>query len=138
MRFSLRWLFGVVFYAAFGCALLTYGSDPLIAVCRLGFAVLSLIALLGAIFTRQQRRAFWVGYAVVAWSFVLTDTMPDNAFTPPTAIRTVLFQLSTGHTEHTGLFFYHLRGPAAEPFVAIGCSVAGGILAGRFRSRYAE
>jgi hypothetical protein len=47
IRFSLRWLFGLVFYAAAGCALLAYGNDLLNGGCHLAFAVLSVVAILG-------------------------------------------------------------------------------------------
>ncbi len=134
MRFSLRWLFGVVLYAAFGCALLASDNDFLHAACVLTFAILSIVAILGAVFARPDRRAFWLGCAIVAWSFTVTDSMSDNFHTPPAAIRAVLFRLSFWREDA----LLKLREPAAEVFVAIGCSIAGGLLAQRFRSRSVE
>lgn len=134
MRFSLRWLFGLVLYAAFGCALLASDNDFLHAACVLTFAVLSIVAILGAIFSRPERRAFWLGCAIVAWSFTLTDSMPANFYTPPAAIRAVLMRLSVWREDA----LFKLRDPAAEVFVAIGCSIAGGLLAQRFSSRATE
>lgn len=138
MRFSLRWLFGIVFYAAFGCALLVYGNDSLNAACSLAFSSLSVVSLMGAVFMRQERRVFWAGCAIVAWSFMLTDALPSNPYTPPTAIRSVLWALgrllppTTDDASTSTIFttiYDNLDGTGAQVFVAIGLSVLGGPLA---------
>lgn len=134
MRFSLRWLFGVVSYAAAGCALLVSSYGSLGGLCNVAFAALCLVALLGSIYTRHERRAFWVGCAIVGWSFMLIGS-PNNHRTPHGAIAAVLFQLSSGH--ETGPLG-NLRSQEMQAFAAIGCSFVGGLLARRFRSTSAE
>lgn len=135
MRFSLRWLFGLVLYVAAGCALLASDYGSLGTLCHVAFAALALIALLGSIYTRHERRAFWVGCAIVAWSFMLTGSLPNNPHTPHGAIVALLFRLSWGHASGP---LANLRGQEAPSFVAIGCSIAGGLLARRLSTRSAE
>lgn len=142
MRFSLKWLFGVVFYVAAGCALVASTSDLFLDLFNAAFAALCLLSLLGAIFSRSERRAFWGGCAIVAWLFTLSDVLPDGhnglpalVHAPKAAVSETLFDLSYYFDDDP---LGNLRSTGGEAFVGIGASVVGGVLARWFRSRSAQ
>lgn len=139
MRFSLKWLFGIMFYVAAGCALVSSTSDLVLDLFSVAFAALCLISLLGAIFSRSERRAFWGGCAIVAWIFTLSDLLPNNrnglpvvAHAPQVAVSRMLVDLSFWFE---GDPLVNLRTTGADAFVAIGSSIVGGVLARWFWSR---
>jgi hypothetical protein len=69
-RFSLLALFGFVTFAAVGCAALTSGSEGwCVCIVTSVFAFLGFAALV-AIYGQLNRRAFWVGFAVIGWLYM--------------------------------------------------------------------
>lgn len=70
LRFSLRWLFGIVSFVALGCGLLIYATSLL---SRLTFTLLLvglMAAVLAAVFRAGERRAFWVGFAGFGFAYI--------------------------------------------------------------------
>lgn len=70
LRFSLRWLFGVVSFTAVGCALLVYATpawSQLTFTCSLAVLIAAAVA---AIVRRDARRAFWAGFAGVGLAYL--------------------------------------------------------------------
>ena len=70
LRFSLRWLFGVVSCAAVGCASLAYATpfgSKLVLTCTLAVLVAAGVA---ALVHRGPRRAFWAGFAIVGVAYL--------------------------------------------------------------------
>lgn len=134
MRFSLRWLFGLVFYAAAGCALLVCEYASLDPFCVVVFAALCLIALIGSIYSRGEQRAFWGGFAIVALSFMLSGMLPRNDQTPHGAVGGLLRHVCRKYETGPGPIS-NLDSVGVQTFVAIGCSIAGGLLACKFRSQ---
>ncbi|HVX14951.1 MAG TPA: hypothetical protein VHC22_27420 [Pirellulales bacterium] len=69
-RFSLRGLFGVVSFLAVSCGLIIYAT-PLLAIATFSaMLVVMLTAILGAIYNRGDRRAFWTGFALFGFAYV--------------------------------------------------------------------
>lgn len=70
-RFSLKWMLAGVAAVALGTVALLYAS-PLTYAITLGFALLLLLsAPLGVIYRTGARRAFWVGFTVFGWCYLL-------------------------------------------------------------------
>ncbi|HVX14106.1 MAG TPA: hypothetical protein VHC22_23170 [Pirellulales bacterium] len=74
MRFSLRWLFGVISFAAVACAGLVFPASLRISI---GLAVHSflLVSVLGALFAPRERRAFWGGCAIMGWFYLASEQL---------------------------------------------------------------
>lgn len=69
-RFSLRWLFGVVSFAAVGCALLVYATpfwSKLTFTCTLAALAAAAVA---AFMRHDARRAFWAGFVLVGVAYL--------------------------------------------------------------------
>ena len=129
MQFSLRWLFGIVVYAAAGCALAaSSGNSILLASYNVAFSALCLVALLGSVFTRRERRVFWGGCAIVAWSFMLSGFLPRNPNSLRSAVRS-MHSVLTSEAAHAPDPLFYLREAGEEAFVAIGSAIGGGLLA---------
>jgi hypothetical protein len=70
IRFSLRWLFGVVSFLAIGCGLLIYAS-PFLSKLTATLAVISLLtAVPAASYHTGDRRAFWAGFALFGFAYL--------------------------------------------------------------------
>lgn len=70
LRFSLRWLFGVVSFVGAGCALLVYATpfwSKLIFTCTLAALVAAGVT---AFVRKEARRAFWAGFAGVGLAYL--------------------------------------------------------------------
>jgi hypothetical protein len=70
-RFTIRQLLAATALVAFGCLALLKSSSFL-AAAMLGAVALALIAaVLLAIYRVGDRRAFWLGFAIFGWSYLL-------------------------------------------------------------------
>lgn len=83
LRFSLRWMLGVVSLAAIGCGLLVYAT-PFLSKLTFTAAIFSVIgAIPAAAFQGGQRRAFWGGFAVLGlaylWAICGSWQTPDGS-----------------------------------------------------------
>jgi hypothetical protein len=75
-QFSIKALLGLTVFVALGCAALLNASEWWAsAACTVTLAVL-LIAVLASIFRWGPRRAFWLGFAIVGWAYVLLTFWP--------------------------------------------------------------
>jgi hypothetical protein len=70
-RFSLLALFGCVTVAAIACAALINPTKAWCSGVITSVFVLLFFAVLSVIYGSEQRRAFWVGFAVVGWGYIL-------------------------------------------------------------------
>ncbi len=76
MRFSLLMLLGIVALAAVNIAALRTGDWFW---CRLLFTLtltVHLAAILGAVYRRGSVRAFWIGFALFGWTYLLLANVP--------------------------------------------------------------
>ena len=75
-QFSLSVFLGVVALCAVGLSCLMFASTP--GVSALPSAVLGLLtlALLGVIYRRGERRAFWTGFAIFGWTYMTLSSGP--------------------------------------------------------------
>ncbi len=69
LRFSLRWLLGFVTFVAVAIVCLRYASFLISGCLAAAWLVFLMVAILGALYRRERRRAFWVGCCVFGWSF---------------------------------------------------------------------
>lgn len=151
MRFSLRWLFGLVAFAAVACLALIYTTDPLSYLLSAALFAYLMTAVLGTIFSNRARRPFWAGCAIVGWSYIATAYLPPRVQMPwfatsaildrlhPKIARRVEFDPPVGMPSYPGAAYY-TESPRGEPFhaagqalAAFGWSIAGGLVAARFR-----
>ena len=70
-QFSLVGMMGLVLAAAIGCGALRYASEFWASTLLTLTAGSLLVAILGALFRRGQSRAFWVGFTVFGWSYLI-------------------------------------------------------------------
>ena len=86
IRFSLRWMFAAVAFAAVVTAALTDGSSRWAALAALTSIFWMLASVLGVIYRREASRSFWVGFAVFGWAYLilsqettgLSEAMPTH------------------------------------------------------------
>ncbi len=149
MRFSLRWLFGLVAFVAVGCLSLIYASEPismLLGAVLFGFLT---TAVLGAIFEGRSRRRFWAGCAIAGFIYIATAYLPQypgNIRLPRSTTGEILDWLHQKIVRQVqveasarGRLIRAIDLPQNGPFHAAGQSlavfvwaIAGGIVAGRF------
>lgn len=105
LRFSLRWLFGVVSCAAVGCALLAYATpfgSKLVLTCTLAALVAAGVA---ALVHRGARRAFWAGFAMVGvaylWLVCGSWQTPHGHALRDWLLTTAVLDLCHGKMPHT-------------------------------------
>jgi hypothetical protein len=72
-RFSLLTLFGFVAVVAIACAALARPSQLWLIVVSSSTLACLFYAILAAAYGRNARRAFWLGFAVVAWGYVALE-----------------------------------------------------------------
>lgn len=156
MRFSLKWLFGMVAFAAVACLTLVYATEALN--CLLGWALYAFLVatVLGTIFSNRIRRPFWAGCAIVGWFYAATAYLPPRFQTPwlatnaaldrlhPIIARTEKIDPPNGRPTYGGTFYF-VQFPQREPFNSAGqalatfvWSIAGGMIAGYFYSKSAR
>jgi hypothetical protein len=78
VRFSLRWLLGIVAFVAVACLSLIYASETISKALGAVLFVFLMIATLGAIFSGPHRRRFWAGCAMVGSIYIATAYLPPN------------------------------------------------------------
>ena len=89
-RFTIRSLLGVVLFVAIAVASLR-AADEVWDVCLLGLTLLCLLtAILLAVHRTDRRRAFWLGFALFGWSYLLASLIPPVASRLPTTRGLVL------------------------------------------------
>lgn len=154
MRFSLRWLFGFVLFAAIGCASLVYASSLYSEVLGAVLGCFLACAIIGSIYGRGAGRAFYGGCAIAGCSYILCLYLPPSIPLPNNLADTAinrLFKVVNRElpaerqngvwpegTYHTGGGHYVGR-PMWEPFAAsarvlatFGATVLGGLAARLF------
>lgn len=166
MRFSLRWLFAAMAFAALGCSSLVYASDAMSAgVSGLLWLLLGL-STLGAIFGRRSGRAFYGGFAIIGLAYIASDYLPTAQVSRPSQVVAVAIRRLYSVMKHDAAFdrnswssdkslqmergvwrsgnFYVTR-PRKTPFYVAGhalaallLAAAGGVAASRFASQYAR
>jgi hypothetical protein len=75
-RFSLLGLAGMVAIVAAACGALVYATSWLAVAIWCGVDLLLMVAALGAIVRSQPQRAWWIGFALFGWLFVVTIDGP--------------------------------------------------------------
>jgi hypothetical protein len=80
MRFSLRWLFVAILFAALGVTALLNSNLLFAGVLRAGLILCLAFAILGAINSIGRARAFWCGVAIVGWIYLGTTVLNHRWF----------------------------------------------------------
>jgi hypothetical protein len=71
LRFSLGWLLGVVAAVAFACAAIRAESDLWASLAFTLCLGVLLVSIVGVLFSAAEPRAFWTGFAVFGWGYLL-------------------------------------------------------------------
>jgi hypothetical protein len=82
VRFSLRWLFGLVAFAAIACLSLIYASPILSKILYAAVLAFLAMSLLGAIYSGRARRPFWGGCAILGCLYVASSYLPLKSTNP--------------------------------------------------------
>ncbi|HVX12454.1 MAG TPA: hypothetical protein VHC22_14835 [Pirellulales bacterium] len=159
MRFSLRWLFALVTFAAAACLSLIYATGitgKLLCVALFAFLMAS---VLGTIYATPNRRKVWAGCALLGWSYLATGYLPAIANAPrpwfvtkavldelyPRIVRRETVDLPPEapmmvYPDGTAVRTYNVDHPHPHEFQTAGQMIAafiwsfvGGFLGGRFR-----
>jgi hypothetical protein len=102
-RFSIRFLLIVVATCGFYFAALAAATERWIAVCQsVRFFALAL-AIAGSLLVRGPERAFWIGFAIFGWLYVLFQTQVFlNFFKPVTPAGNLPNEIAVAvHSVHT-------------------------------------
>lgn len=82
-QFSIKALLGLAAFVAAACAALLNASEWWAsATCTITLVVL-LVAVLRSVFRRGPSRAFWLGFAIFGWAYVLLTFWPQSDPTSP-------------------------------------------------------
>jgi hypothetical protein len=153
MRFSLRWLFGLVAFVAVACLSLIYATAAISNILSVVFFAFLMASVLGAIHASRQRRRFWFGCALVGLCYVASGYLLPRLFPMPwfatnaaldylhpKIVRKVASATLDAPVFGTRPATFYLESPLAKDFRTAGqvlaafiWSVAGGIIAGWFR-----
>jgi hypothetical protein len=142
MRFSLRWLFGLVLFAAVGSASLVYASRPLSDALAAALGLFLVCVVIGAAYARTGRRAFCGGCAIAGWAYLVCLWLPRNHIDQSSPLPTdaagraiggiydlVSRELRAEPINGTAEGAYYIKGlpyirrPLWEPFVKAGHSL---------------
>ena len=77
-RFSLRRLLAFVAFVAVGIVSLRNASYLVSGFLSIAWLVFLMVTVLGAVYRKEQRRAFWIGCCVFGWSFAVSDHLPGT------------------------------------------------------------
>lgn len=96
MRFSLRWLFGLVLLAAVASGSLVYASWPISDAlgAALGFFLIGV--LIGAVYGRADRAAFCGGCAIAGWAYLVCLWLPKGPIDPSSPFPTLAANRAIG------------------------------------------
>ena len=139
-RFSLRWLFGVVSFAAVSCGLLIYARPILVSVTLSTVLVVLLTAITAAISNSGDRRAFWTGFALFGFAYIWLIfgnwQMPNGSDHPrnhllSTTVLTWLYSIAPATQTTTTM----VQSPGAMPGMGMSgpmmpASMGGGMMPG--------
>ncbi|HVX15364.1 MAG TPA: hypothetical protein VHC22_29515 [Pirellulales bacterium] len=77
MRFSLRWLFVAVAFAAIGCFSLANASSTLEGAWAAATCAFLVLSVVGASYSRRDQRPFWVGCLISGCSYLAAAHLPE-------------------------------------------------------------
>src|SRR5687768_12663439 len=92
-RVSIAGLMAVVLFASIGCAALFRPSRLWAAVLMTGAVGLLVVAIIGAAHGRGPRRAFWSGFAIAGWAYILIHYGPWLSSQGPHLLPNALIEL---------------------------------------------
>lgn len=75
-QFSVFALLMVVAFVSVACAALVYASLWWASICLTGAVIVHLVAVLGLVYRCGPARAFWLGFAVLGWGYLLLAFAP--------------------------------------------------------------
>ncbi|MHC4178427.1 MAG: hypothetical protein ACYSWU_13020 [Planctomycetota bacterium] len=75
-QFSVFGLLVLVAFVSVACAALVYASLWWASICPTGAVIAQLVAVLGVVYRRGSARAFWLGFAVLGWGYLLLAFAP--------------------------------------------------------------
>ena len=152
MQFSLRWLFGAISFAAIACFSLAYASELIKNALGVAMFALLTVAALGAIYSAPSRKPFWGGCAIALMIYMGGAYLPSKVTTPwdvtGSALKAlhpkVAREIETNVLDIDGTIQMAFRPPLSrfstigQILAAIPWSIAGGVLASRFRAAAAR
>ena len=146
-KFNLRQLFVAVSGIAICAAALKYANSLWASAISTGVVLVLFTAVVAAIYLKQPKRAFWTGFAIFGWGYlILIDGwLPFPPFSASTMLIWMMSE-SLGHTQVDPNTAYYMETPMGiirarptEQFFRISYSITamllgviGGILARRF------
>jgi hypothetical protein len=148
MRFSLRWLFGTITFAAIACCSLVYASHLIRDALGVAIFAFLTIAALGAIYSVGSRKPFWGGCAIAGLIYLASAYLPPKITTPwgvaGSALKVlhpkVAREIETNSLDRYGVIQTAFRPPlrlfstVGQMLVAIPWTIAGGGVAHCFRA----
>ncbi|HEV3340988.1 MAG TPA: hypothetical protein VG125_11545 [Pirellulales bacterium] len=145
MRFSLRWVFGIVAFVAIGCVCLTSASEVLSKVLASILFAFLLLFIFVAIYGDGRLRAFCGGAAIAGWTFLMSAYLPPVRMPLPwwvslsllerahekvateTVVADPAASIASGVSFRNGL--YYVPSPQRDPFMACGQAIVASALA---------
>lgn len=88
-RFSLAWLLAAVGYVALVCAAFASPASFIGSLFRWIANLLMLVALVAPLYLSGEKRAFWLGFAIFAWGWVLINFLEFGSHLTPNLITHV-------------------------------------------------
>jgi hypothetical protein len=85
-RFSLTWLFATVGYVALVCAAFASPTSFIGSLFKWVTNLLMLVALVAPLYRTGEKRAFWLGFAIFAWGWVVFDFLKISSYLTPNLI----------------------------------------------------
>lgn len=80
IRFSLKWLFGLVAFVSIACVALVRANDWTASVMLSTAVALLFISLVGATLRQGPARAFWLGFAICGWGYFWATHWPSKTY----------------------------------------------------------
>jgi hypothetical protein len=77
MHFSLSWLFLAILLIAVSVVALLNANEYWVSASRAALVVLLPLTIVGGIFSKGRKRAFWFGFAIVGWTVFLSAGLND-------------------------------------------------------------
>jgi hypothetical protein len=129
-RYTIRSLLGVVLFVAIAVAALRAADDAWDS-CLLGLTSLCLLtSVLLAVHSTHRRRAFWLGFALFGWTYLVASLIPPIGSRLPTTWGLVLIDSKIPGRERTwvtGVMTFTKRA-ATNPVQAVAFSPQGDTL----------
>jgi uncharacterized MnhB-related membrane protein len=125
-----------VTFAAVASMSLIYATPMVSDLLSIALFAFLIAAVLGAMLAVRARRSFWGGCAVAGWFYIATTCIPQHVPMPwvvTSGALSALYPRIYGKSNSTSVPQTNAFYGAGQTLAVFAWSVAGGIMAGRFR-----